>query len=220
MTPDGSDGRGAGRPSSWPPPTSSASSCSAAYLLPAGFEPGETDPTESLAFLIDHQAVFYAWYFVLYLVGGASLVALALALGDRLKHREPMLAKASVALGTIWSGLLLASGMIALVGQRAVVELHGTDPDRAATVWAGVRIIQDATGGGIELIGGLWVAAVCWAALRSDLLGRAWVRLGLIAGVAGVMTSIPVVDEPAAAIFGLGMIAWFAGVGRQLLRSR
>lgn len=189
-----------------------------AFLIPAGYDPAETDPTESLSFLLDHQAALHAWYLVLYLVGGAAMAVVALGVGQRLRSAEPALARVSTTLGTIWSGLLLASGMIVLVGQQAVADLHATDPDRAATVWSSVQVIADATGGGIELVGGLWALVVGWAALRTGLLPRGLCRLGLVIGAAGVLTVVPGLAEPSAVLFGLGFIAWFSWAGLVLRR--
>ncbi|MEZ5182707.1 MAG: ATP-binding cassette domain-containing protein [Acidimicrobiales bacterium] len=152
-----------------------------AYLAPQGFLDGEDDPAAALEFLLDHQAVLYAWHAVLYLLGAASLALLVMALRARLRPVEPVAAALSGALGTIWSGLLFAAGMVALVGQQAVVHLHGTDPAQATSAWTTVRIVQDALGGGIELVGGLWILAVAWAGLRSGRLPAgpaAWARGG------------------------------------------
>lgn len=189
-----------------------------AYLAPAGFLEGEDDPAAAMRFLLDHQAVLYAWYTVLYLVAGAALAVLVVAMHDRLRSEEPGTSALATALGLIWSGLLFASGMIALVGQQAVVHLHEIDPAAATSTWTTVGIVQDALGGGIELVGGLWVLLVAWAGLSSGRLGRGLCRLGLVLGVAGVLTVVPAF-APAAAIFGLGFIGWFGWAGRTLQRA-
>jgi len=188
-----------------------------AYLAPRGFLDGEDDPATALEFLLDHQAVLYAWHAVLYLLGAASLALLVISLRTRLRPVEPVAASLSGALGTIWSGLLFAAGMVALVGQQAVVHLHGIDPDQATSAWTTVGIVQDSLGGGIELVGGLWILAVAWAGLRSGRLARGACRLGLVVGVAGVATVIPAF-APAAAVFGLGTIAWFVWSALELRR--
>ena len=191
----------------------------AAYLAPEGFIDAQDDPAESLAFLLEHQTVMYAWYLVLYLVAGAALVVLVLGVHDRLEARTPSLSRTTTAFGLIWAGLLLASGMVALVGQRVAVELAATDRAEAVSTWSAVRVVQDALGGGIEVVGALWVLLVSAAALRSSALPRGLVVLGVIVGVAGTMTLVPQLAE-AAALFGLGFIAWYIWVGLLLLRER
>ncbi|MFZ2015366.1 MAG: hypothetical protein WAV00_16225 [Nocardioides sp.] len=190
----------------------------AAYLAPAGFTDAQDDPAESLAFLLDHQAVLYAWYAVLYLVAGVALVVLVLGIHDRLEDRTPTLARTTTAFGLIWAGVLLASGMVALVGQRAAVELAATDRAEAVSTWSAVSVVQDALGGGIEIVGALWVLLASIAALRSSALPRGLVVLGVVVGVAGTVTLVPQLAE-AAALFGLGFIAWFIWAGLVLLRD-
>ena len=192
----------------------------AAYLAPAGFIDAQDDPAESLAFLLDHQATLYLWYLMLYLVGGAALVVLALGIHDRLEQRSPALARITTAFGLIWAGLVLASGMVALVGQRAAVDLAATDRAEAVSTWSAVRVVQDALGGGIEMVGALWVLLISIAALRASALPRGLAVLGIIVGVAGIWTLVPQTVDGAADVFGLGFIAWYIWAGLVLLRDQ
>jgi hypothetical protein len=190
----------------------------AAYLAPAGFTDAQDDPVEHLAFLLDHQAVLYTWYLVLYMVAGAALVVLVLGIHDRLEGRSPALARSTTAFGLIWAGLVLASGMVALVGQRAAVQLAATDRAEAVSTWAAVSVVQDALGGGIEMVGALWVLLTSAAALRGSALPRGLVALGMVVGVAGMATLVPQLAD-AVALFGLGFIAWYIWAGLVLLRD-
>lgn len=187
-----------------------------AYLAPAGF--GDGGPEQRLSFLIGHQSTLYAWYFVLYVLGGVALTVLTIALHDRLRTASPGLRQVAGAFGLLWSGLLLASGMIALVGQRAVVDLHATDPDRAATVFETLSVVQDGLGGGIEIVGGLWILLISLAARPQGLLGRRLGALGIVIGAAGILTVVPGL-EALAAVFGLGFIVWFVWMGVTLRRE-
>lgn len=187
-----------------------------AYLVPAGF--GDGGPAERLSFLLDHQTTLYAWYLVLYVVGGAALVVLTVALDDRLRAAPPGLRRVAGAFGLIWSGLLLATGMLALVGQRAVVDLQATDPDRAATVLTTLSAVQDGLGGGVEVVGGAWVLLLSLAARPLAALGRRIRVLGVVVGVAGILTILPGLPV-LPAVFGLGFIAWFTATGVVLARG-
>lgn len=188
----------------------------AAYLLPEGYDEG--GPAEAVRFMADHRAVLDAWYTIIYLVAGATLVVLALALHDRLRRAGSEVVRVATAFGIIWSGLVLASGMVFIVGQEAVLELHASDPEQAASAWAAIDAVQSGLGGGIELVGGLWVGLLCWVGLRSGLLPRGLAWLGLVVGVAGVLTVAPPLAE-AASVFGLGFIVWFVWTGLVLLRA-
>lgn len=191
----------------------------AVYLVPRGFLEVGSDPAAALDFLLDHQDAMYAWYLVLYLVGGVALVSLVLALHDRLRDAAAGLSQTAGAFGVIWAGILLASGMVSLVGQRAVIELAETDPASASTLWSSVRVVQDALGGGIEIVGAVWVFLVGIACLRSGTLGRGLSALGIAVGVSGAWTLVPTVSDDAAPFFGVGFILWFVWVGVALLRT-
>ena len=59
---------------------------------------------------------------------------------------------------------------------------------------------------------------VSWAGLRGGGLPKALNYLGLVLGVAGLLTAVPAL-EMLAFVFGLGQIVWFVWVGIVLLRS-
>lgn len=189
------------------------------HLVPAGFTDPLSDPTSSLTFLLEHRAALYLWYLMLYVLGGVALVVLILGVHDRMARSHPSLSRISAATGLIWAGHLLASGMIALIGQRAVAQLAEDHRERAETIWISVSVIQDALGGGIELVGATWLLLVSFAAFRARMFSRGLAALGLLIGVAGVLTLVPAVAETAAVVFGLGLIVWFVQAGLELRRS-
>ena len=189
----------------------------AAYLVPRGFTGPVEDPAGSLGFLLDHRAVLAGWYLVLYLLGGVAMALVSLGVGQRLAA-APALGRFSTALGLIWSGLLVASGSIALVGQHAAVTLHAQDQNLAVNTWVSTSVVQDALGGGIEVAGALWVAVVGLAALRTRALSAGLGGLALGLAAAGMVTVIPIASDAATSIFGLGLIVWFTWLGLALRR--
>ena len=188
------------------------------YLAPQGYLDVQGSPEDSLAFLLDHQVMLYTWDLVLYLVGGIALVSLVLGVHSRLRTGAAALSQTASVVGHLWACLLLASGLIALVGHRAVVELAATDSAMAASTWSSVSVAQSALGGGIEIVGAVWVMLVSVAGIRSRVLGYGLGALGIGIGVAGAWTIVPPAAEYAAPLFGLGMIVWFVWMGVTLLR--
>ncbi len=85
-------------------------------------------------------------------------------------------------------------------------------------MWSALDSVQNGLGGGNEIAGGVWVLLVSWAALRTAVLPRALNYLGLTAGAAGLITVIPAL-EAVGAVFGIGLIIWFAWVGVVLLKE-
>ena len=187
------------------------------YLAPQGFVDPVADPSGSLAFLLDHTAVMSAWYALLYLLGGAAMALVALGVRDRLAS-APGPARVSAALGLVWSGLLVASGSVAVVGQHAVVSLHAGDPDLARSTWTSVSIVQDALGGGVEVAGALWAMVVGLAVLRTRTLPAALGGLALGLAAVGLVTVVPAASEVSTSIFGIGFIVWFTWLGVVLAR--
>ncbi len=187
-------------------------------LEPANYGAADVDPQEHAAFLVDNQAVMYAWNLTIYVVFGIFLVVLALALQARLKNASPALVQVGTVFGLIWAGLVIASGMVANVGAGVVVDLYGRDPAQAGSVWLTLDFVVNGLGGGNEIVGGLWVLLISWAALRSARLPAPLNYLGLVAGAAGIITTIPALDA-FGAVFGLGLIVWFVWLGIAMQRE-
>ncbi|MGJ3240724.1 MAG: DUF4386 family protein [Anaerolineae bacterium] len=179
---------------------------------------GELDAVETVAFMEANQVLIYIWNLVIYVLNGIVLAVTSLAINERLKAVAPASAQISTALGLIWAGLVIASGMVANIGAATVIDIYQTDPMQAGTIFQAVNTVQNGLGGGNEIVGGLWVTIISWVAFRTGLFSRALNGLGLIAGVAGIVTLIPQLTD-VGAIFGLGMIAWFIWMGTALLRS-
>lgn len=184
-------------------------------LVPAGYDP----EGPSVDFAVGHTGLLILWNVVIYPVNAVALIALTLALGERLKPGAPGLSKLAVAHGLIWAALVFAAGMAMVVGLKSAAAVFATDPEGAAQIFQVAHLIENGVGGGVELAGGIWAIYVAIAALRGGTLPRLLALFGLVLGVAGVLTLIPAAAEAAGALFGLGFIIWFAWAGVVLLRA-
>ena len=192
-------------------------------LTPAGYYDEGVDAVEKVAILADNQALASIGYLVPFEVWGIFQVVLALALYERLKAGSPALAQTATAIGLIWAGLVIASGLVANVGLAAVVDRYGDDPAQAGSAWLAIETVALGLGGGNEIAGGVWVLLIGWAALRGRALPRALNYLGVVAGGAGILTVVPILEvlgavEVLGLVFGLGLIVWFVWLGIVLLR--
>ena len=187
-------------------------------VTPAGYGSLEVDPVENVAFLVTNQGLMYAWHLIIYVTFGVCLVVLVLALHERLVGGTPSLVRVATAFGMIWGVLMFASGMTANIGARVVADVYARDPAQAGTVWLALQFVVDGLGGGNEIVGGLWVLLLSWAALRSGKLPKALNILGVVSGAAGLVTVVPLLSE-VGAIFGLGCIVWFAWLGIVMMRG-
>jgi hypothetical protein len=197
----------------------------AAYVLGIVFfifivdYPGVVDPVEKLVLLVDNQALMYMVTLIIYVVFGIVLVVLALALYERLRAGSPALMRTATVFGLLWAFVVIAGGMIFLIGMKTVTDLYGQDSAQAATVWLAIESVHRGLGGGVEIVGGLWVLLVSWAAWRTDGLPAALNYLGMVVGVAGILTVVPAL-EVLGVVFGLSQIVWFVWLGIVMLRSR
>ncbi len=190
------------------------------FTLLAPYTSGELDPAGSMAFVAGNLGLMQAWYLIIYVVFGVFLAVLALALHERLKLAAPATMQVATAFALVWVGLVIASGFVFNVGAADAAALYGSDPAGAASMLAAIGAVQDGLGGGVELVGGLWVLLLSWAALRRGGLPAALNYLGVVVGVAGILTVIPPLGELGGMVFGLGQIVWFVWLGVVLLRAR
>ncbi len=182
--------------------------------------PSITDPMQKVDLLVEMQAVTFATNLLMYVFFGVFLVVLSLALFDRLKSGAPALMQAATAIGIIWAGSLVASGMVANAGIAPVVALYAVDPAQAALTWQGIEIVAGGLGNtNGEILGGLWALLVSIAALRAGGFPRSLNILGLLVGIVGIISLIPGLTDLMTGVFGLSQIIWFVWLGIVLLRS-
>ena len=179
-----------------------------------------TDPAQKVAMNIENQTVVFSTNLLMYVFFGFALIVLSLALYDRLKSGSPAIMQVATAIGIIWAGSLIASGMVANAGLATVVPLYAKDPVQAALVWQGIEAVANGLGNANgEILGGLWVLLVSLAALRAGGLPKGLNILGLLVGAAGIISIIPGLTGVMVGFFGLGQIIWFVWLGSILLRS-
>ena len=177
-----------------------------------------TDPSAAVEFIVDNQLPLYVWNNVIHIVFGIVLVPLVLAIGDRLRTAHSPLARVSSVFGLIWSGVIIATGMILNIAYATVSDLQGSDPEMASTVWASLDAVTNGLGGGNEVLGGIWVLGISIVALRERLFTR-WINyLGVVMGVSALLTIVPALED-VGAVFGLGLIVWFVAVGITLIKD-
>jgi len=189
------------------------------FLLVVDYQ-GATTVADKVALIVGAYPSMYAMYMATYVVGGIALGVLALALHDRLRTGAPSTVRVATGIGLLWSVVLVACGMVFTYGMTTVVALAKTDPAQAQSAWQAIEPVALGLGGaGGEVLGGLWVLLVSWVALRSGVLPRVLGWLGVVIGVAGLISTVPPLNE-AAYLFGLLQIVWFAWVGVALVSTK
>jgi hypothetical protein len=72
--------------------------------------------------------------------------------------------------------------------------------------------VPEALVGRVEVVGGIWILLVTWAALLAGRLPRALNYLGVVVGMAGVLTVVPALGVLGIG-FRLGEIVWYVWLG-------
>ena len=191
-------------------------------LVPKGFGSDDLDPGQIVAFLADNQAFMRVYDQIIYLVFGVCLIFLALALYERLKAGSPALAQAVTTFGLIYAVLVIVIGTLAINNLSTVVKLYGENPAQAATVWLTLDSVETGlgAGGGETMVSALWLLLLSWVALRARELPRVLNYLGVVVGVAGILSVVLTsLGLMAAYVYGLGLIIWFVWLGIVMLRS-
>lgn len=170
-----------------------------------------------VAFLVENQSVIRLANLLIFIAFGIVLVVLTLALCERLKAASPMAAQIGAAFGLIWAGLVIASGMIFSVGMDSAIALAAKDMAQAASLYLAIGAVQNGLGGGMEILGGLWLLMVSWAGWQSNMLPKALNCLGVLIGVIGLLTAIPGANS-LVDVFGVSQIIWFIWLGVTMLR--
>jgi hypothetical protein len=177
------------------------------------------DPVQKVALMADNLAFLYILHLIVYVIWGVFMVVLALALYERLKTGSQAIMQTATVFGIFWGCVIIISGMIHNAGMQNVVDLYGKDPAQAGTVWLTIESVLGGLAGSNEVIGGIWILLVSWAALRTGEFSRVLNYLGVVVGVAGIISIVPALAELFIYIFALGQIVWFIWLGIVLLRS-
>jgi len=186
-------------------------------LAPKGL--GSDDPGQIVAFFADNQAIMRVWYIISYYVFGVSLIFLSLALYERLKAGSPALVQAVTTFGLIWAVLVIVMGTLSINNVSTVVRLYGENPAQAATVWLTLDSVETGLGnnGGETMVNALWFLLLSWAALRARELTRVLNYLGVVTGVAGIL-SVVLALPALTAVYAFGLIIWLVWLGIFMLR--
>jgi hypothetical protein len=180
---------------------------------------GVADPVQKVALMAENLAFLYILHLIVYVVWGIFMVVLALALYERLKAGSPAIVQVATIFGLFWACVIIISGMIHNVGMQNVVDLYGIDPAQAGTVWLTIDSVLGGLAGSNEAIGGIWILLLSWAALRTGEFSRVLHYLGVVIGIAGILSIVPALAEIFIYIFALGQIVWFIWLGISMLRS-
>ncbi|MEA3642651.1 MAG: hypothetical protein VBE63_22315 [Lamprobacter sp.] len=168
--------------------------------------------------MAEHQWLVALAYVLGYFIFGGFLLIVVQAVHQRLKVAVSALLNSASIFGLIWVAFMMGSGMLAIVGLHTMVSLHQNGSVDSTTLFYVYTTTVNALGGGIELLGGLWMLLLSAAAWNQQQLPMAFNSIGIAVGVLGVLTIYRGV--PALKVgFGFGQVIWFVWLGFLLLGS-
>jgi hypothetical protein len=179
--------------------------------------PQGLDITGKVSFLQQHHLLVASGYGIGYLLFGVQLAILLQALQQVFANTSSATAALAERFGNVWLVLMMASGMVALIGLQMVFRLMDSDPQQALALYNTRNLMTEGLGGGIELVGGLWVLLLSISGLQQQRLGKALHVLGLVVGALGILTvmhTLPYLKDA----FGITQLIWFIWLGISLLR--
>jgi hypothetical protein len=110
--------------------------------------------------------------------------------------------------------------MVFNYGMGVIVASAETDLVQAQQIWQTIEPVAMGLGGaGGELLGGFWVLLISSVALRSGSLPKVLDWLGMVIGIAGLVSVIPTLHD-VAMVFGILQILWLVWLGVVLLTTK
>lgn len=181
--------------------------------------PHASDISDKVAYIASHRDMVSFAYFLGYILFGGLLLISVQATHAYLKKSSSHMLNFASAFGLIWVVLMMCSGMLALVGMNTMIKLLSQGNPNFETLFYIQTTVVNGLGGGIELVGGLWVLVLSVFALRTNQLSKGINYFGCLVGMLGIGTlclSIPSLKEA----FGLCQIVWFILMGVAMFRYK
>jgi len=75
---------------------------------------------EKLTFILANKTIYQMWIILIYVMFGIVLIPLTIAINENFNNQNEIWIKATPVFSFIWSGLVIASGMIAVIGIDSV----------------------------------------------------------------------------------------------------
>lgn len=160
---------------------------------------------ERFLYVMAHKLGLQIWYMVIYIVFALLLLIIIPIIKDRLTPSKT--SKLSAVFGTIWASFLLASGFIFVVGIESVSAFE-LSLDTQITIWSAIGILQNALGGGTELLGGFWVFLIGCNVTKEGKFKKIFKAFSLFLGLLGIVSIFPFLFD-LVSLFGVLQIVWF-----------
>lgn len=176
-----------------------------------------TSASEQLAIISSYPVLVHITTLHIYVIFSFGIIVLATYLYLKLKDKQPILGLLGLISGVIWATILIASGFITM-GVTTLL-INGTPASELVSAWQSIDIIQNALGGGNELIGGVFTGLISLALYKARFGGVATSILGALVFIGGTVSALPYLADIGIGIFVISQILWFFSVARDISKS-
>ncbi|MBU3002651.1 hypothetical protein [Paraglaciecola arctica] len=176
-------------------------------------------PDERLQTLTKFSGLMQLWYFFVYVIFGAFLLVLSIALLEPNKREHTPLEQVTTLASYLWACYIFTSGFIAIFSIEFLFAKRFEFTGDVTTLWRDIYAVQMGLGEGIEWVGAIWVILVNTCLYIENRFAPKIVYFGYLISVFGLMTLVENWQQ-VGAIFGLLQIVWFVWVGLLLLKEK
>lgn len=187
--------------------------------------PGGADNSAKISYIVANSGLIKLSYIVGYILFALSLSTCALSMQGLFTGSNKVAVNSITVFGLMWSLILLATGMLAITGVDMMArfsEVATADGSatygnsKAQSIFLMISLLESGLGGGIELLGGIWVLLIGLLGWQSQRLSTSLSVFSLVKGIIGISTLFftePVLRD----LFGITGIVWFIWFGMALL---
>ncbi len=176
-------------------------------------------PDARLETLTKHTGLMQFWYFLVYVVFGASLLVLSVSLLEPVGRDHKLLEQMTTLASYLWACYIFASGFIAIFSIEFLFSQDYEFSVSMTELWRDIYAIQMGLGEGAEWVGAIWVLMMNACLHKEGRFGNKIIYFGYLICVLGLLTMVPILKE-VGAVFGLLQVAWFIWVARLLFLER
>lgn len=174
---------------------------------------------QRLVIFKEHKLMMQAWYFVVYVVFGISLLILSRSLLEIESGEHSFLEQTTSLISYLWACYILACGFIAILSIEFLFTNESNGMSNISETWRQIYNIQMGLGEGVEWVGAVWVVFINSCLLRRKRFPNVLIICGFMIAAIGMLTLYrPLADV--GALFGLFQIFWFLSVSLLLFRER
>lgn len=184
-------------------------------ILPASSNVNVTDKINS----ISENRMLFKWTYLIGYVLFSGFLCICIQVTHRLyaSHSSLIINTASL-FGIFWAVVLLSTAMIGLTHLELMHTSLQEDPSTTEILFHSASLLEESLGGGIELLGGVWVMLLGLGGLRYKLFSRAFSWFSILKGVVGICTLV-LSDSILRELFGITGIVWFVWLGTILWKT-